>query len=366
MISSAYPDHTRYYLGFNLVAGIGPVRLARLIERCGSVEAAWRADAFDMAAAGLDSRSSAALAAAQHSIDLDAELARAAAAGVTLLTVEDAAYPRLLRAAPAAPPLIYVRGTLGHADDWAIAVVGTRSPTSYGREVALRIAHDLAAAGATVVSGLALGVDGLAHQAALEAGGRTIAVLGSGVDLPYPGRHRRLAEQIVAQGALISDYPLGTAPAAANFPPRNRIIAGLAQATLVVEAGQTSGSLITVEFALDQGRDVFAVPGHIFSRQSAGAHRLIQAGAQLVTSAEEILAALGLDAANAQREARAELPADPTEARLVGLLGYTPCHADELARAAGVGAAEAAAALTMLELKGLIRQAAPQQYVLRR
>lgn len=361
-----YPRHTRYYLGFNLVVGIGPARLARLIARCGSVEAAWRADAFDMAAAGLDARSSAALAAAQRRLDLDAELARAAAAGVALLTVEDAGYPRLLREAPAAPPLIYVRGALTPADDWAVAVVGTRSPTSYGREAALRISRDLAAAGVTVVSGMALGIDGVAHQAALEAGGRTIAVLGSGVDLPYPGRHRRLAEQIAERGALISDYPLGTAPAAANFPPRNRIIAGLSRATLVVEAGQSSGSLITVECALDGGRDVFAVPGPIFSRQSEGAHRLIQAGAQLITGAGEILGGLGLDAASAQQEARVELPANPTEARLLGLLAYTPCHVDELARAAGLAAAEAAAALTMLELKGLARQAGPLQYVLGR
>jgi len=360
------PSHTRFYLGFNLVPGIGPARLARLIERCGSAEAAWRADAFDMAAAGLDARSSAALAVAQRELDLDAELARVAAAGANLLTVEDAAYPRLLRAAPAPPPLLYLRGALLPTDEWAVAVVGTRTPTSYGREATLRIVRDLAEAGVTVVSGMALGIDGAAHQAALEAGGRTLAVLGSGVDQPYPGRHRRLAEQIAAQGAIISDYPLGTVPAPANFPPRNRIIAGLSLGTVVVEAGERSGSLITVEFALDQGRDVFAVPGHIFSRQSAGAHRLIRAGAQLVTSAEEILAALDLDAASAQREARAELPADPAEARVYELLGYEPCHADELARAARLSAAEAAAALAMLELKGMARQAAPMQYVLGR
>lgn len=366
MEPSQYPAHTRYYLGFNLVPGIGPARLARLIERCGSAEAAWRADAFEMAAAGLDARSSAALSAAQGRLDLDAELERAARAGATLLTIEDPAYPQLLRAAPAAPPLLYVRGALTPADDWALAVVGTRSPTSYGREATLRIVRDLAAAGVTIVSGLAIGVDGVAHQAALEAGGRTLAVLGSGIDLPYPQRHRRLAEQIAAHGALISDYPLGTLPVAANFPPRNRIISGLSLGTLVVEAGERSGSLITVDFALDQGRDVFAVPGQIFSRQSAGVHRLIRDGAQLVTDATEILAALNLDAASAQREARVELPVEPAEARLLELLGYEPRYIDELARAAAMPAGDAAATLAMLELKGLARQAGPMQYVLGR
>jgi DNA processing protein len=356
----------RYYLGFNLVSGLGPARVARLIARCGSAEAAWRADAFDLAAAGVDARTSAALLAARARLDLDAELERVARAGVTLLTLDDPAYPRLLRAIPGAPPLIYVRGSLTAADEWAVAVVGTRAPTAYGREAAYRLAGDLARSGVTVVSGLALGVDAVAHAAALDAGGRTLAVLGSGVDQPYPGRNRRLAERIVEQGALVSDYPLGTAPVAANFPPRNRLISGLSCGTLVVEAGERSGALITVEFALDQGREVLAVPGSIFSRQSAGTLRLIRDGAALVTCAEDVRAALDMTAAGVQREARAELPADPVEAAVLELLSYTPAHLDELTRAAGLPAPAVAAAVTLLELKGLARQAAPLQYVLAR
>lgn len=360
-----YPLHTRYYLGFNLVPGIGPARLARLIERCGSVAAAWEADPFDLAAAGIDGRSSAALLAARARLNLDAELERAIKAGVTLLTIEDPGYPELLRAAPNCPPLLYLRGAIEPADARALAVVGTRNPSPYGREAALRLTGPLAAAGITIVSGLALGIDGVAHTAALEAGGRTLAVLGSGVDLPYPERHRRLADQIVEQGALISDYPLGTPPAPANFPPRNRIISGLSLGTLVVEAGERSGALITVTFALDQGREVFAVPGHIFTRQSAGPHRLIRDGAQLVTSADEILAALQVDQISAQHEARAELPTDPVELRLLELLSREPAHIDDLGRAAGLPAAQVAALLAMLELKGLARQAAPMEYVAR-
>jgi DNA processing protein len=359
------PSLTRYYLGFNLVPGVGPARLARLIAHCGSVEAAWQADALDLAMAGLDSRSSAALLSARPQIDLDAEIARAERAGVTLLAIEDAAYPALLRAAPGAPPLIYVRGTLAAADGWAVAVVGTRSPTSYGREAAHRLSYDLAQRGVTLVSGLAIGIDSVAHAAALEAGGRTVAVLGSGVDLPYPERNRGLAERIMAQGALVSDYPLGTRPAAMNFPPRNRLISGMSLGTVVVEAGERSGALITVEFALEQGRDVFAVPGHIFSRQSAGTHWLLRDGATLATCAGDILDGLNLTNAAVQREARAELPSDPAELALIELLSYEPQHVDLIGRAAGLPPGQVAAALAVLELKGLVRQAGPMEYVRR-
>jgi DNA processing protein len=359
------PPHTRYYLGFNLIAGIGPARLARLIAHCGSVEAAWHADALDLAMAGLDSRSSAALLAARPQINLDAELERAERAGAALCTIEDADYPALLKAAPGAPPLIYIRGDLAPADGWAVAVVGTRSPTSYGREAAHRLSADLAGSGVTVVSGLAIGVDSVAHIAALDAGGRTIAVLGSGVDLPYPERNRSLAERIIAQGALISDYPLGTRPVAANFPPRNRLISGLSLGTLVVEAGERSGALITVDFALEQGRDIFAVPGHIFSRQSAGTHRLLRDGATIATCAGDILDGLNLTASGVQREARAELPTDPLEVAILDMLSYEPQHADAISRAAGLPPAQVAATLAVLELKGLARQAGPMEYVRR-
>jgi DNA processing protein len=361
-----YPAHTRYYLGFNLVPGMGPNRLARLVGSCGSLEAAWHADAFALAAAGIEPRAAAALLAVRERLDLDAELQRVDRAGATLIAIDDPGYPRLLRGIPNAPPLIYVRGSLCAADEWGVAVVGTRTPTSYGREATHRLASDLAHSGATVISGLALGIDTVAHSAALEAGGRTIAVLGSGVDQAYPTRNRALAERIVEQGALVSDLPLGTPPTAANFPPRNRLISGLSRGTLVVEAGERSGALITVEFALEQGREVLAVPGSIFSRQSAGTLRLLRDGAALVASVEDIHSALEMTALSVQREARAELPADPIEATVYNLLSYEPMHLDELGRAAGLPAPAVAAAVTVLELKGLARQAAPLQYVLGR
>lgn len=355
--------NTRYYLGFNLTPGIGPARLARLAERFGSVRAAWEASEEQLLFCGLDARSCQALLDTRRQVDLDAELERAARLGVRLLCLEDADYPELLRQTPAPPPLLYLRGTLAPADEWALAVVGTRTPTSYGKEAARRLCGELAGAGITVVSGLALGIDTAAHTAALEAGGRTLAVLGSGVDVPYPERNRALAEQIAAAGALLSEYPLGTLPAPANFPPRNRLISGLSRGTLVVEAGERSGALITVAFALEQGREVLAVPGSIYSRASQGTNRLIRDGATLVTCAQDVLEALSWTAAAAQQEAQNVLPDDPTEAALLELLGFEPLHVDELGRASGMPAPAVAAALAMLELKGLARQAGAMQYV---
>ncbi|MBC8074998.1 MAG: DNA-protecting protein DprA, partial [Chloroflexales bacterium] len=254
------PPNLRYYLAFNMVNGIGPARLARLVERCGSLEAAWNASPLQLMQAGLDTRSSAALIAARQTLDIDHEQARAEELGVRLLCIEDPDYPTLLSHAPGAPPLLYVRGTLLPKDDWSLAVVGTRAPSPYGREATRRLVGDLAGAGLTIVSGLALGIDAAAHEAALDAGGRTLAVLACGVELAYPERNARLAERICQNGALISDYPIGTRPVPGNFPPRNRIISGLSRGVLVIEAGERSGALITVDFALEQGRDVFAVP----------------------------------------------------------------------------------------------------------
>lgn len=357
-------DVTRYYLGFNLTPGIGPARLGRLIELFGSVKAAWEAPTGNLIAVGLEAKSIEALLATRARLDLDAELARAEQLGVRLLCIEDEAYPMLLRQIPQPPPLLYVRGTLANTDDWALAVVGTRGPTDYGKEVTRRLVTELASAGVTIISGLALGIDARAHQAALEANGRTIAVLACGVDVPYPETNRALAERITASGALVSEFPLGLAPIPNNFPARNRLISGLARGTLVVEAGEPSGALITVEFALEQGREVFAVPGPIHSSKSAGTNKLIRNGAALVSSAADILQDLNWTAATAQQEARQALPEDPIEAALLGLIGYEPRHIDELGREAGFAAPAASAALAMLELKGFIRQAGPMQYVL--
>jgi DNA processing protein len=259
--------------------------------------------------------------------------------------------------------VLYLKGALLPEDDWAVAVVGTRHVTAYGRQVAEEIASFLAVNGVTVVSGLARGVDSIAHSTALHSGGRTIAVLGSGVDRIYPPEHRKLVDEIAVQGALVSDYPPGTEPAGVNFPPRNRIISGLSLAVVVVEAGDKSGALITASFAAEQGRDVLAVPGNIHAPQSKGANRLIQQGAHPILDPQDILEVLNLTMVAEHRAARVSLPSDPVEARLISLLGAEPLHVDELGLKADLPIASVTAALAMMELKGMVRQVGGMQYV---
>lgn len=356
-------NDTLYYLGFNLVPGIGPTRLDRIIAQCGSLAAAWEARPADFAAAGLGVRTAEAFGRVRRSLDLEAEYERVLAHGVDLVARGDARYPPLLAEAPGAPFLLYVRGTLLDIDRRAVAVVGTRQPTAYGREATRTLVAGLAAAGLTIVSGLALGVDTVAHEAALAAGGRTLAVLGSGVDQIYPLRNERLGRAIATHGALVSEYPLATMPTATNFPPRNRLISGLSLAVVVVEAALRSGALITASFAAEQGRDVFAVPGSIFSLRSQGTNELLRQGAAPACSADDILEALDFNTIEARREVSAAIPETLAEAALLAGLEAEPRHADELGREAGLAAADVAATFAVLELKGLARHVGGMWYV---
>lgn len=358
-------DQRRYWLGFHLTKGIGPARIARLLDYFGDLATAWEATPRDLEDAGMGEGLRANLAATRRNYDLDRELDRVAAAGVTMLTLDDDGYPERLRQTVGAPPVLYVRGELSAADDLAIGVVGTRRATGYGREVTTRLVADLAAAGLTIVSGLAKGVDACAHAAALDAGGRTIAVLGCGVDVIYPAEHRALARRIVdgGHGALVSEYHLGTQPEATNFPARNRIISGLSLGVLITEAPAKSGALITTDFAAEQGRDVFAVPGSILSPNSAGPNELLKEGAKLVTSAEDILVELNLSRREAEAESRRALPENDDERAVLRLLGDGPTHINDLAIASGLPINAAGALMIMLELKGMVRQLGAGQYV---
>jgi DNA processing protein len=220
--------------------------------------------------------------------------------------------------------------------------------------------------GVTVISGLARGIDATAHQAALDAGGRTIAVMACGLDRVYPPENRHLAQAIIENGALVSDYPIGTHPDARNFPPRNRIISGLSLGVVVVEAGVRSGALITVGFAADQGREVFAVPGNILNRSSAGCNRLIHDGAKMVLGVEDILEELNLTMIEQQAEVRSILPADATEAKLIELVSDDPLHIDEICRQSQLPVHKVSSTLAMMELKGMVRQVGGMNYVLAR
>jgi DNA processing protein len=251
-------------------------------------------------------------------------------------------------------------------DNWALGVVGTRRASVYGREATRSLVGGLAASGVTIVSGLAYGIDTHAHQTALDAGGRTIAVLGNGIDITYPAQNRKLADRIVEHGALVSEYPLGTQPESRNFPPRNRIISGLSLGVLVVEGAADSGAMITADFAAEQGREVFAVPGNILNRASEGPNRLIQQGAKLVIRIGDILEELNLTMAAEQSEAREVIPDNDIEAVLLKHLSAEPIHVDELGRAVGLPIHEVAGTLTLMELKGKVRQVGGMNYVVAR
>lgn len=353
----------RYWIGFQLIPRIGPARLALLIDHFASLELAWHASAGELRGAGLPLDLAESVVAYRPRIDLDQQLAANERAGVEVLTLVDERYPRLLRHIPQPPPVLYVHGELQLVDELAIGIVGTRRATAYGSDMARRFARELCEAGVTVVSGLAVGIDTHAHRAALDAGGRTIAVLGSGLDVLYPPRNRKLATEIVERGALLTEHPLGTQPDARHFPARNRIISGLSRGVLVVEAPERSGALITSSFAAEQGRDVYAVPGSALSPSSAGCHQLIRDGAALVTSARQILEDLDVQSSQAAVQTRLELPASDGERILYELVGAEARHIDELCRASGLTIQATNGALLGLELKGLVRQAGAQHYV---
>lgn len=358
----------KYWLGFNLVKGIGPAKLEALRDYFGDLATAWQATESQLRAIGVDQRAIQAFFETRNQIDLNRELARTQAANVHLVTWETADYPRPLKDIPASPPVLFIQGQLSEADAWAIAVVGTRRVTAYGRQVARDLTRGLVQSGITIVSGLARGIDAIAHKTALEMGGRTIAVLGSGLDCVYPAEHRPMVQQIVekGQGAVISEYALGVQPEAKNFPPRNRIISGLSLGVVVVEAGEQSGALITTSFALAQNREIFAVPGNINSPSSAGTNRLIQEGAKLVTRVEDILEELNVKMVPEKVAIQMVLPDSAEEAALIGHLSRQPIHVDDLSRVAGLPTPLVNSTLTLMELKGIVQQVGGMNYVLAR
>ncbi|MFN2137191.1 MAG: DNA-processing protein DprA [Candidatus Promineifilaceae bacterium] len=355
----------KYWLGFSLVKGIGPAKVQALLSCYGDLESAWYASEWDLKKLGIDQKAIANLLQARRELDLDEELSKVYAKKIGLLTWDSPGYPSYLREVDGAPPVLYVVGSLEEIDRWAVAVVGTRRLTSYGRQVTQELVAALVHNGVTIISGLARGIDAIAHKSALEHGGRTIAVLGSGPDNIYPPEHRDLARAIVrGRGAIVTEYALGTEPEARNFPPRNRIISGLSLGVLVVEAGERSGATITAQFALEQGRDVFAIPGNINRLASRGTNRLIQQGAKLVTKADDILEELNLSMVLEHSAVQKALPETREEAALFKYLSSEPVHIDTLSRETGLPSQEVSSTLTLLELKGIVRQVGGMNYVM--
>ena len=354
----------KYWVAFNKIPGFGRSHFALMEQRFSALSEAWRADADELRLAGIDAGALAQVAERRPAIDPDRELARLAEIGVRAVSWHDDEYPPRLKEFTDRPPLLFVRGELLPEDERSIAVVGTRRATPYGREMARQLATDLARAGITIVSGLARGIDGIAHRAALDAGQRTIAVMGSGPDTIYPAEHSNLACEIASSGALVTEFALGTRPNAGNFPRRNRIMAGMTLGTLVVEAPEGSGALFTARYAIEDNREVFAVPGNALSPSSRGANKLIKdSAAKLVMDSNDILEELNISSVGAQMELAALIPQDENEAAVLRFVSYDIAHIDEIVRNSGLPITTVSGALSMMELKGLVKQVGGMNYV---
>lgn len=356
-------DNYTSWLALTRVKGLGGVGFKKLAAHFGDPTRALAAAPGELAAIdGLRSEAAAGLAAFRQWTEVEKELEGIRHAGVTLLRYTDAGYPARLRTIADPPPLLYVKGALTEGDDKAVAIVGSRSASDYGRRVARDLARGLASFGFTVVSGMARGIDGMAHETALDNAGRTIAVLGSGVERAYPPEHENLYQRIVGQGAVISELPLGTKPLAFNFPARNRLISGLSVGVVVVEATEKSGSLITASLAIDQGREVFAVPGQAGASRSRGAHMLIRQGAKLVENVDDIIEEIAPQLA---RRSGAQRPPEPRQLpatcsaaarRVFALLQEQSLQIDEIIERSGLVPAQVLGVLLDLELQGYLRQ----------
>jgi len=370
-MSGMHPD-VPYWLALRR-AGLGSTNFSLLLAHFGDIGSAWTAPVAELAAAGLDRQYVRAVEKARSSFDGDGELSRLEKCSARALTWLDSGFPAVLREIPQSPPVLFVRGEQGPSFDLAVAVVGTRRVTPYGRQVAEHFCEALAGAGVAIISGLARGVDAIAHRVALETGAPTVGVLAGGIDQIYPRENAGLADRILEHGCLVSEYPVGIPARPDYFPRRNRILSGLAKATLVVEAGDGSGALHTANWAFEQGRDVFAVPGSVFSRQSEGTNQLIRENtAKLVATPTQLLEELNLAGSGSQIALKA--PTSPTapaprpdttpdEGKLLHWLGQEPLHIDEIARRSGLPIAVVSSTLQMMEFKGLARQAGPMQYL---
>ncbi len=343
------------WLALHRAPGIGAKTFLALIEHLGSPREVLAAGERAWRGMGLREETVRALRSPPWEA-VERDLAWGDMPGHALLTFHDPAYPPLLKEIPDPPPLLYVRGDVECLQAPQIGIVGSRNPTPGGADTAYQFASHLSRAGLTITSGMALGIDAQGHKGALDGGGKTVAVVGTGLDRVYPAAHRELAHRIAAQGALVSEFPLGTPPLASNFPRRNRIISGLSLGTLVVEAAAQSGSLITARLAAEQGREVFAIPGSIHNPKARGCHALIRQGAKLVETAQDILEELGALAAAAfeKAEGNEALPLDVEYQKLLACMGFEPVPIDQLVERSGLTPEAVSSMLLMLELQGYV------------
>ena len=402
-----FSEETKSLVHLSIIPGVGYQTIQRLLVAFGSAQRALDATLEELTQVeGLSPNVGQRLVRGKSRVSVDQELELIEAHNCHLVAINDSAYPMLLKEIADPPPLLYVRGELGQPDAPSITVVGTRSPTNYGKTISRQLSQQLAENGVTVISGFARGIDTCAHQGALQANGRTIAVLGNGLSQIYPDENKDLADEIVKSGALISEFSMSVPPFPKNFPRRNRLVSGMSSGTVVVEASVRSGSLITARHAAEQGREVFAVPGQIFSNQSRGSHQLINQGAKLINAIDDIweafpdrrltptltssLAQLPLDSSAASRGRAnsnlfAEVLARDTSIGSMGMPAVkptiqstpelsaderavleaidVPCsHIDQIARTASLPMNKVSSTLVMLELKGIVQQMPGKQF----
>ena len=402
-----FTEETKSLVHLSIIPGVGYQTIQRLLTAFGSAQRALDATLEELTQVeGLTANISQQLGSGKSRVSVDQELELIEAHNCHLLAINDSAYPMLLKEIADPPPLLYVRGELGQPDAPSITIVGTRSPTNYGKTISRQLSQQLAESGVTVISGFARGIDTCAHQGALQANGRTIAVLGNGLSQIYPAENRELADEIMKSGALISEFPMTVPPFPKNFPRRNRVVSGMSSGTVVVEASTRSGSLITARHAAEQGREVFAVPGQIFSNQSKGSHQLINQGAKLINAIDDIWEAfpnrrltpsltspptqLPLDQNDSARgrvnsNLFAEVSAHDTSIGSTGTSSENPSvqatqqlstderaileaisapcsHIDQIARTTALPMNKVSSALVMLELKGIVQQMPGKQF----
>lgn len=373
-------DEQKYWVAFHQVSGIGPVSFSKLESHFGEMSKAWDASTTEIGAAGLSAKMVKKIDQFRNDHEPDEIAGKLSELGISAVHLRHPDYPQQLLETAAAPSVIYTKGDVSLNSEPMVAVVGSRDATPYGLEMTRRLSYDLASAGVTVVSGLARGIDTAAHKAALEAGGRTVAILGSGLDKVYPQRNIGIAQKIAERGALLTEYPPGVSALPQHCPRRNRVISGICKGVLVVEAAFKSGAMLTVSWALEQNREVFAVPGSALSEKSKGTNRLIRQGAKLTTTVEDILEELNIEAktisAEPQKNAHGgEIAIDNLarennvlniERRIIELLGNSaePVHVDDITRELGESAEEISSVLVMLDLRGTARQVAPMQFII--
>lgn len=357
----------KYWNAFNLIKEVGPIKLKKVIDYFPTLRQAYRANEKEFEVAGLDKKTIDSILISRQEIDIEKEFSKLENEGIEIITIKDDSYPPLLKEIYAYPPILYARGNLFEAikDKICLGVIGTRNHSLYGKQAALEITESLSKLGITIVSGLARGIDTIAHQTCIKNKCHTVAVLGSGIDERsiYPSFNRELAREISQQSAVISEYPIGTLPLKQNFPARNRIVSGLCHGVLVIEAPEKSGALITAKYALDQNREVFAIPGPINSPASYGTNNLIKLGAKLVSDVKDIIEELNLslepvpDIVNNTGD-------NDGENNILKFLSREPMHIDTLIKNSNLKASDASATLTILEIKGKIRNLGGMNYVL--